>query len=271
MNCKVFIFLALLGGARLYGQSNVSCVNPMIGATQMGHTFPGACVPHGAVQLSPDTDTIPHNIGGTYQKDAYRYCAGYQYDDPTIVGFSHTHFSGTGHSDLGDILLMPVTGTPKLNPGTADRPETGYRSRFSHATETAQPGYYEVVPAHYEQSVHKMLPVWSHNGNENWCMIGYHSVSVLADAIATGIPVDRKRALEAMQRTANVPYYGGLSDYIRLGYVPVDVKSDGSSMTLEYAYDDWTICRTARQAQRQAVPQSLHHLRRPQGRGGTCF
>ena len=70
---------------RLYGQDGVSCVNPMIGATRMGHTFPGACVPHGAIQLSPDTDTIPHNVDGVYQKDAYRYCAGYQYDYPTIV------------------------------------------------------------------------------------------------------------------------------------------------------------------------------------------
>ena len=77
-------------------------VNPIIGTNGMGHTFPGACAPFGLVQLSPDTDTIPHNIDGTYQKNAYEYCAGYQYHDPTIVGFSHTHLSGTGHSDLGD-------------------------------------------------------------------------------------------------------------------------------------------------------------------------
>ncbi|MDR1335773.1 MAG: GH92 family glycosyl hydrolase [Tannerella sp.] len=513
MKRKVIILAALLGVVRTYGQEKpVLQVDPMIGTTRMGHTFPGACVPHGAVQLSPDTDTVPHNLNGVYQKDAYRYCAGYQYDDSTIVGFSHTHFSGTGHSDLGDILLMPVTGTPKLNPGTAAQPETGYRSRFSHATEQAQPGYYEVVLddyrvraqltatertgihrytfpagekkqlildlihgiynydgktlwanvrvendtlltgyrltngwsrvnytyfavsfslpvahygyedretpkypgfwrkflktnfpeiggrkivacfefepsataelevrvalsavstagalrnleaetagksfdrlraeasdkwekelacvevqgpderktmlytslypalihpslymdvdgnyrgidhnihraegftnytvfsvwdtyralhplfnllnrrrsrdivesmlAHYEQSVHGMLPVWSHMGNENWCMIGYHSVSVLADAIAKGIPVDRERALEAMQHTANVPYYGGLSDYVRKGYVPVDVKDDGASMTLEYAYDDWTICRTAQLAGRPEAAEA---------------
>ena len=60
----------------------------------MGHTFPGACYPFGIVQLSPDTDTVPHNIDGRYQPEAYRYCAGYQYGDSTIVGFSHTHFSG---------------------------------------------------------------------------------------------------------------------------------------------------------------------------------
>ena len=119
-------------------------VNPIIGTNGMGHTFPGACAPFGLVQLSPDTDTIPHNVDGVYQKNAYEYCAGYQHRDQTIVGFSHTHLSGTGHSDLGDILIMPATGELKLNPGRADTPDEGYRSRFSHETEVARPGYYEV-------------------------------------------------------------------------------------------------------------------------------
>jgi len=119
-------------------------VNPMIGTNGMGHTFPGACYPFGGVQVSPDTDTIPHNINGRYQPGVYDYCAGYQYRDKTIVGFSHTHFSGTGHSDMGDILLMPFTGEVQLHPGTADNPDGGYRSRFSHETEKASPGYYEV-------------------------------------------------------------------------------------------------------------------------------
>ncbi|HBX90091.1 MAG TPA: sugar hydrolase, partial [Alistipes sp.] len=66
-------------------------VDPTIGTRSMGHVFPGACVPHGAVQLSPDTEMVPHSIDGRYQPDAYRYCAGYQWDDRTIVGFSHTH------------------------------------------------------------------------------------------------------------------------------------------------------------------------------------
>ena len=88
----------------------------MIGTAGMGHTFPGACAPFGIVQLSPETDTIPHNVDGKYQTKVYSYCAGYQYDDPTIVGFSHTHLSGTGHSDLGDILIMPQTGKLQLNP-----------------------------------------------------------------------------------------------------------------------------------------------------------
>ena len=106
-------------------QDPAGYVNPFIGTQRMGHTFPGACVPFGAVQLSPDTDTVPHNIDGKYQSRVYDYCSGYQYDDKTIVGFSHTHLNGTGHSDLGDILLMPVTGELKLSPGTADNPDSG--------------------------------------------------------------------------------------------------------------------------------------------------
>ena len=120
-------------------------VNIFIGTNGMGHTFPGACYPYGAVQLSPDTDTIPHNIDGVYQPRVYDYCAGYQYRDSSIVGFSHTHFSGTGHSDLGDILIMPYSGETKLNPGTKENPDGGYRQRFRHETEVARPGYYAVT------------------------------------------------------------------------------------------------------------------------------
>lgn len=128
----------------------VQYVNPMIGTRDMGHTYPGATVPFGMVQLSPDTDTIPYAVNGKYNPEVYRYCAGYQYDDKTIVGFSHTHFNGTGHSDLGDFLIMPTVGKLKLNPGTADRPESGFRSRFSHSTEVAAPDYYKVKLDDYD-------------------------------------------------------------------------------------------------------------------------
>jgi len=477
-------------------------VNPFIGTDGMGHTFPGACSPFGGVQLSPDTDTIPHNINGKYQGKVYEYCAGYRYSDNTIVGFSHTHFSGTGHSDLGDILIMPATGDIRLNPGTDDEPDKGYRSRYSHETEKARPGYYEVVlddynikarltatkrtgvheyifpegsdghiiidlnhgiynydgktlwaelrvendtlltgyritngwargnytyfaislsqpiieygyedkapipykggygkfaqyrnfpemagrklvawfkfatsvqpeltvkvalsatgingalknleaetngkpfeailaevtadwekelscikikgsedekemfytslyhtminPSvymdsdglyrgldrrlhkaegfenytifslwdtyraehplltllkpdiekdiissmlrHYEQSPHKMLPIWSHMANENWCMTGYHSVSVIADAMAKGLDIDYDKAIEAMVSTSNVPYYGGLADYIAHGFVTDETSSTSASNTLEFSYDDWCIYRAA--------------------------
>ncbi len=489
-------------------------VNPFIGTDGMGHTFPGACAPFGIVQLSPDTDTIPHNVNGVYQPRAYEYCAGYRYDDPTIVGFSHTHFSGTGHSDLGDILVMPGTGTILVNPGTEDDPDGGYRSRFSHDSEEAGPGYYAVTLAdsgiraeltatrrvgvhrytfpkgsdghvvidlrhgiynydgktlwaevrvenehlltgyritsgwartdftyfaielsqsvtdygytdldplpyrggwgkfdqyhnfpemagrklvawlrfdtaaepvlemkvglsavsaegalrnlraetdgkdfdhiraeteadwnreletitvegsedqktmfytsyyhtminpsvymdvdgayrgldhgihqadgftnytvfslwdtyraehpflvlmkpvqardmvvsmirHQQQSVHGMLPVWSHMANENWCMSGYHAVSALSDAMAKGLDIPAAEALDAMVRTAGVPYYGGLGDYIRLGYVPLESASTAASNTLEYCYDDWTVFRAAERAGRQDIAETF--------------
>lgn len=126
-------------------ENYIQYVNPLIGTQKMGHTYPGATVPFGAVQLSPDTDEQPHNIGGKYNRDAYRYCAGYQYDDREIVGFSHTHFSGTGHSDLGDFLIMPTIGDLQMEPGTRNDPKSGFRSVFSHANETAEPDYYRVL------------------------------------------------------------------------------------------------------------------------------
>lgn len=499
-------------------RTNATYVNVFIGSNGMGHTFPGACFPYGSVQLSPDTDTVPHNIRGVYQPRAYDYCAGYQYRDSTIVGFSHTHFSGTGHGDLGDILVMPYTGKTLLHPGTKDDPDSGYRQRYHHCTESARPGYYavtledskieceltatehcgvhrytypkgadqkfildlshgiynydgkvlwaqcnvltdsgqqprqiitgyritngwsrtnytyfaiyvnkpirhygcrdfgphnyngfwgrfdtehdfpemggrklvawfeldsqgdqslEMVVAlsaisaeaarnnllhdlnlyaqdcapghyfdcllqyneqawnryldrftvqggedaktmfftslyhtlvnpslymdadgryrgidqevhttagrgtnytvfsvwdtyrafhplitlldgtlcndivasfyrHYEQSPHHMLPVWSHMGNENWCMIGYHGVSVLADALSKGFTggYSPSRLVEAMKRTANCSYYSNTAAYCKLGYVPFELNRSATSVTLENAYEDWCIYHT---------------------------
>lgn len=143
-----FFLLVLQLNLMAQKQENfIQYVNPLIGTQKMGHTFPGATVPFGSVQLSPDTDQQPHNIGGKYNKDAYKYCAGYQYDDSSIVGFSHTHFSGTGHSDLGDFLIMPTVGELQLEPGTKENPKTGFRSAFSHSTELAEPNYYKVLLA----------------------------------------------------------------------------------------------------------------------------
>ena len=481
----------------------VSYVNPMIGTEGMGHTFPGACAPFGIVQLSPDTDTIPHNINGVYQGKVYEYCAGYQHTDNTIVGFSHTHLSGTGHSDLGDLLIMPQTGALQLNPGTKDDPDSGYRQRFSHDTEQASPGYYAVTlndagikaeltatqrvgvhkytypkgsdqriildllhglynydgkvlwstlrvendtlltgmrltdgwartnytyfaisfskpissygyqdrkpekyvgfwrkfdryhnfpdmagrsmvayfnfdkdqshelvvkvalsavstegakknlqaeaagksfeaicqetreawnrelsvidcngtndqkamlytslyhtminpsiymdvdrqyrgvdgnihtaddfdnytvfsvwdtyraehpllgllkPSrntnmvksmihHQQQQALGMLPVWSLMGNEGWCMTGYHSVTVLADAIVKGADIDKEEALNAMVQTATNPYFPSVTDYMRLGYAPFDTDNTAASNTLEYSFDDWTIYAAAK-------------------------
>lgn len=499
---RVFVFILAMGLSAV-AMAQTEFVNPMIGTEGMGHTFPGACVPFGIVQLSPDTDTIPHNINGVYQPRAYDYCAGYQHTDNTIVGFSHTHFSGTGHSDLGDILIMPTTGKLQLNPGTAEHPQNGYRSRINHATEKAVPGYYSVVLedygvkaeltatqhvgvhryaypkgenqriimdlnhgiynydgktlwasirvendtlltgmritngwartnytyfavslskpiknygyedlqpqsykgfwrkfpvnvnfpemagrkvvsyfefegndpleikvalsatstegalknlsaeaegksfeqlvknadeawrkelstikvegtqdqkqmfytsyyhtlinpsvymdidgvyrgldqnlhqakgftnytvfslwdtyraehpflllmkpqaaqdmamsmiAHQQQSVHGLLPVWSHMANDNWCMSGYHAVSVLSDALTKGLKIPQNEALKAMVSTSNVDYLDGMKDYLKMGYVPLEASSTSASNTLEYCYDDWTVYQAALKA-----------------------
>jgi predicted alpha-1,2-mannosidase len=119
-----------------------AAVDPFIGTGGDGHTFPGAVLPFGMIQLSPDTQIRP-------RKEAYGWAAGYRYEDHTIVGFSHTHFSGTGHSDLGDVLLMPVAGEVRFERGEPDKPGSGYTSRFSHASESAQPGYYAVTLEDY--------------------------------------------------------------------------------------------------------------------------
>src|SRR5947207_7255349 len=141
----LLIFLSLstatLGQVR---PNFIKYVNPMIGTEKMGHTYPGATVPFGAVQLSPETDTISYEKNGKYNGQVYQYCSGYKYEDKSIVGFSHTHFSGTGHSDLGDFLIMPTVGAVRLEPGTKGDPKSGFRSAFSHSTEVAEPDYYKV-------------------------------------------------------------------------------------------------------------------------------
>jgi predicted alpha-1,2-mannosidase len=112
-------------------------VDPFIGTAGKGHTFPGAVAPFGMVQLSPDTDFRPF-------RQSYDWAAGYRYDDPTILGFSHTHFSGTGHSDLGDVLITPISGEVRWDAGDPATPNSGYRSRYNKASEVAEPGYYAV-------------------------------------------------------------------------------------------------------------------------------
>ncbi|MCB0278288.1 MAG: GH92 family glycosyl hydrolase [Calditrichaeota bacterium] len=490
----------------------IQYVNPMIGTKNMGHTFPGATVPFGMVQLSPETNQQPIFIDNKYNPDTYRYCSGYQYNDSTIFGFAHTHFSGTGHSDLGDFLLMPTTGKLKLEPGDAAVPGSGYHSQYSHRTETAEPAYYSVrlddyrikaeltttervgfhqytfpqsdsahvildlmsniynydgknvwtfvrvendslvtgyrqtsgwartklvyfamqfnkafksyghrrfdkrryngfwgrfnerenfpemagheirayfnfdteaneqikvkfalssvstagalknleaeIPgwdfdqvkkasqqkwndelgkvvvesitpedkitfysalyhsmlspilyedvdgsyrgldqnihqsdgftnytifslwdtyralhplfnllqpqrnndmvksmlAHHDQSVHKMLPVWSHYANENWCMVGYHSVSVIADAVIKGTTdADLNHVLTAFKNTSTLGYFDGIDSYMAMGYVPEDKSGSSVSKTLEYAYDDWAIAQVAKKAGNQAM------------------
>lgn len=108
-------------------------VDPFIGTGGHGHTFPGATMPFGMVQLSPDT-----------RLTGWDGCSGYHYSDSLIYGFSHTHLSGTGISDYGDVLLMPTAGQVFLNATPDDKNRKGYAANFSHQNESARPGYYAV-------------------------------------------------------------------------------------------------------------------------------
>ena len=141
----------MIGAGVLTGLLLASCgggvtryVNPFVGTDGHGHTYPGAIVPFGQIQPSPDT-----------RLDGWDGCSGYHYSDDTLYGFSHTHLSGTGCEDYCDILLMPVLQTmsgagesPEINEGwsfTEEMPKEEFKSHFSHRGEKAEPGYYRVV------------------------------------------------------------------------------------------------------------------------------
>lgn len=509
MKKQIFIWMviSLIGNFSFSQVDYTQYVNPMIGTSKMGHTFPGATAPFGMVQLSPQTNfQTMFKPDGSNNGETYEYCAGYQYRDSTIIGFAHTNFSGTGHSDLGDFLVMPTVGNLILDPIKTVEGDKGFYSIFSHDNEQASPGYYKVdldsygikaeltasdrvgfhrytfpktedahiildlvynvyhydnkniwtfirvendslitgyretkgwartrkvffamkfskpfksyghkkydeikydgfyrrfnqeenfpemagkdirayfnfdtdegeqisikfalssvstegalknlnaeIPhwdfektkeetkakwnnelskievktmtpedkitfytalyhtnlspiiyedvdgqylgldqnihtsedftnytifslwdtyralhplfnitqpernndmiksmlAHHDQSVHHMLPIWSHYANENWCMIGYHATSVIADAMAKHVGnFDLESALQASVNTANVRYFDGLGDYIDYQYVPDDKSHSSVSKTLEYAYNDWCIAQMAKQ------------------------
>ncbi len=124
MKTLTLVCLLLLIPTQIFAQRDLArYVDPFIGTSGHGHTFPGAIVPFGMVQLSPDT-----------RLTGWDGCSGYHYSDSKIYGFSHTHLSGTGISDYGDVLLMPTVGKPKKD----------YTSRFSHQNEKASPGFYSV-------------------------------------------------------------------------------------------------------------------------------
>lgn len=115
------------------GADYASYVDPMIGTGGHGHTFPGSVVPHGMIQPSPDT-----------RIDGWDACSGYYHEDSKINGFSHTHVSGTGCADYGDVLIMPTVGKQVIDNQVDTLQNLPYASDFSHANEVAEPGYYSV-------------------------------------------------------------------------------------------------------------------------------
>src|SRR6201986_4296163 len=118
-----FLFTTILSAQKKNDYTKL--VNPFIGTGGHGHTYPGAVVPFGMVQLSPDT-----------RLTGWDGCSGYYYTDTVVYGFSHTHLSGTGIADYCDVLFMPTTGEPKFK-------NTDYRSVFKKKNEIATPGYYK--------------------------------------------------------------------------------------------------------------------------------
>ena len=133
------------------GASVRQYVDPFIGTGGHGHTYPGATTPFGMVQLGPDTFNADWDV-----------CSGYHQGYDSIMGFSHTHLSGTGIGDMMDVLLMPATGDVHIVPGAPDAPDAGYRSRFDHADEHATPGFYGVLLK--DHGIHAELTATARSG-----------------------------------------------------------------------------------------------------------
>ncbi len=130
----VFIGLTACSPSQKDTVDYTAYVDPFIGSGGHGHVFVGASVPFGAVQLGPN------NI-----HKGWDWCSGYHYSDSIVIGFSHTHLSGTGCADLGDVLIMPTTGKIQTNRGEQNDISNGYASLYSHKNEVAKPGYYSLL------------------------------------------------------------------------------------------------------------------------------
>jgi predicted alpha-1,2-mannosidase len=182
-NYTVPLMLLALASACTTGEKEIAdYVNPFIGTGGHGHTYPGAVVPAGLVQLSPDT-----RLAG------WDACGGYYYDDPSILGFSHTHLSGTGIGDYGDFLFLPFTGgEPLMVPPNGDDRVERFGSRFSHGDESASPGYYAVTLQDYGVDVE--LTATEHAGFHKYTFPLSDASGLLID-LNSGI--QERRVLEA--------------------------------------------------------------------------
>jgi predicted alpha-1,2-mannosidase len=151
-------------------QALIQYVNPFIGTDGHGHTYPGPSVPFGMVQLSPDTDY-----------DGWDRCSGYDYSDSSILGFTHTHLSGTGVRDLNDLLLMPTLGEVEWYAGKRDEPNGGYRSPFSHKNENAAAGYYSVLLDDFK--IKAELTTTAHVGVHRYTFPASKEANIIIDPI----------------------------------------------------------------------------------------
>ncbi|WP_263359695.1 GH92 family glycosyl hydrolase [Acidicapsa ligni] len=165
-------------------------VNIFLGTGGHGHTYPGATVPFGMVQLSPDT-----------YNDDWDWCSGYHSTDTSIMGFSHTHLSGTGCGDLLDFLVMPRIGEVHLEPGDRKDPSAGYRSTFDKKTEVATPGYYSVLLA--DSGITAELTATEHAGLHRYTFPASDSAHVIVDLTHVYGQLDRSLGWCSAQISGN--------------------------------------------------------------------
>lgn len=169
-------------------------VDPYIGTGFHGHVFLGANVPFGAVQLGPTNAT-----------HGWDWCSGYHYSDSTLVGFAHTHLSGTGIGDLGDILFMPVSGPLNISRGTVANPDSGYIAFYKHEDEKTRPGYYAVDIDRYD--IQAELTASSRVGFHKYTFPDHAESRVIID-LESGIGWDKptETYLEVISDTLLVGY-----------------------------------------------------------------
>lgn len=171
----------------------IQYVNPFIGTDAHGHTFPGASMPFGMVQLSPDT-----------RLEGWDGCSGYHYSDSIVYGFSHTHLSGTGVPDYCDILFMPTTGKIQLGNGSSN-PDDGYASRFRHDNEKAAPGFYGTFLDDYNIKVE--LTATKRAGFHKYIFPKSDSANIIIDlthrdkVIESGIKIIGEQEIEGFRRS----------------------------------------------------------------------
>lgn len=182
------LLLLLVFGLQLEAQNNYTqYVNPFIGTGGHGHTYPGAVLPHGMVQLSPDT-----------RLTGWDGCSGYHYSDSYIYGFTHTHLSGTGCSDYGDILLMPMAGQPSPD-------NKVYGSAFSHDKEKASPGFYSVLLA--DDNINVMLTATERVGFHHYTFSGGGAANVILDlkhrdeVLESSLKIVNNRTITGLRRS----------------------------------------------------------------------
>jgi len=170
-NLRILLFILLaisINSCTEKKQDLCSYVNPFIGTAGHGHTYPGASMPFGMVQLSPDT-----------RLSGWDGCSGYHYSDSVIFGFSHTHLSGTGVADYCDILFMPTSGDITFTNDLSNGSEAAYPSKFSHNNEIASPGYYSVILDDY--NIKSELTVTERTGFHKYTSQSGKPINVILD------------------------------------------------------------------------------------------